>query len=208
MKQSQGFFIALTGSIFSCSGLRDIYRTEIQQQQEHYNKDMDKWKEMERCMNMKLDEKKQELEDNLAYYTQREAELETKIDELMTRLQEQTAAYMKLQSEFDNYEWYDEEEEEEGEEGEVATTKKSRESLQVRSRPPTRPPTREEVDRLPPPPPPVAAEERAVPEEAVFEPTPLPRGGGDNGGPDPEVPPRRTAQEDSRASWTDSEQST
>ena len=168
---------------------------------------MDKWKEMERCMNMKLDEKKQELEDNLAYYTQREAELETKIDELMTRLQEQTAAYMKLQSEFDNYEWYDEEEEEEGEEGEVATTKKSRESLQVRSRPPTRPPTREEVDRLLPPPP-VAAEERAVPEEAVFEPTPLPRGGGDNGGPDPEVPPRRTAQEDSRASWTDSEQST
>ena len=61
-----------------------------------------------RCLNLKLEEKRQECEDNILYYTQREAELEAKIDELMTRLQEQTAAYMKLQSEFDNYEWWEE----------------------------------------------------------------------------------------------------
>ena len=52
---------------------------------------------MESCLNLKLEEKSTENKDNIAYYTQREAEYEAKIDELMTRLQEQTANYMKLQ---------------------------------------------------------------------------------------------------------------
>ena len=106
-----------------------------------------------RCLNLKLEEKRQECEDNILYYTQREAELEAKIDELMTRLQEQTAAYMKLQSEFDNYEWWEEGEgggegESSGGGGEERRRGASRESLLTRSRPTTRPPTREEVHRF------------------------------------------------------------
>ncbi len=95
---------------------------------------------MSRCLNLKLEEKQQECEDNIAYYTQREAEFEAKIDELMTRLQEQTAAYMKLQVEFDNYEWW-----EEGGEEEEKRRGSSRESLQAKSsRPSSRPPTRQD----------------------------------------------------------------
>lgn len=188
------------------SGLRDIYRTELQQQQEFYVKDQEKWKELERCFNLKLEEKRQECEDNIVYYTAREAELEAKIDELMTRLQEQTAAYMKLQSEFDNYEWWDEAEEEE-----EAGKKKSRESLQHRSRPPTRPPTREEVDRCP------QVEENL--EEAddtedgsIFEPAlaPEPSRWGGEELVDPEVPPRRgekfSSTEETRTSWIEEDQ--
>ena len=57
---------------------------------------MEKWKDMERCLNLKLGEKRQECEDNILYYTQREAELEAKIDELMTRLQEQNLFVRKI----------------------------------------------------------------------------------------------------------------
>ena len=105
-------------------------------------------------LNQKIADKKAEVDDTISYYSQREAEYETKIDELMTRLQEQTAMYMKLQAEFDNYEWYEDGEVpdtttggEEGEEGlrEGTMSRKSRESPMLRSRPPTRPPTREEV---------------------------------------------------------------
>ncbi len=38
-------------------GLRDIYRQEIQQQQDKYTDDIKKWKDMERCLNLKLEEK-------------------------------------------------------------------------------------------------------------------------------------------------------
>ena len=68
---------------------------------------------------------------------------------------------MKLQAEFDNYEWYEdgegpetttggEEGEGEGEEGgrEGTMSRRSRESPMLRSRPPTRPPTREEVQYI------------------------------------------------------------
>ena len=109
-------------------------------------------------LNQKIGDKKAELDDTISYYSQREAEYETKIDELMTRLQEQTATYMKLQAEFDNYEWYEDGEGPEtttgGEEGEGegedcgregTMSRRSRESPMLRSRPPTRPPTREEV---------------------------------------------------------------
>ena len=105
-------------------------------------------------LNQKIADKKAELDDTISYYSQREAEYETKIDELMTRLQEQTATYMKLQAEFDNYEWYEDGEtaaagveEGEGEEGqrEGTMSRRSRDSPMLRSRPPTRPPTREEV---------------------------------------------------------------
>ena len=107
-------------------------------------------------LHLKITDKKAELDDTISYYSQREAEYETKIDELMTRLQEQTATYMKLQAEFDNYEWYEDGEgpetvaggeEGEGEEGgrEGTMSRRSRESPMLRSRPPTRPPTREEV---------------------------------------------------------------
>lgn len=112
-------------------GLREIYRTEMLQQQELYAKDLEKWKDIERCLNLKLTEKKQEINDNIAYYTQRESELETKIDELMTRLQEQTANYIKLQTEFDNCEWW--EEEEENKEPSL-----SQQSIKPSSRPPSR----------------------------------------------------------------------
>jgi hypothetical protein len=73
----------------------------------------------------------------------------------MTRLQEQTAAYMKLQAEFDNYEWWEEGDGEEaasggggGEERRRGGGAGSRESLQARSRPATRPPTREEMHKF------------------------------------------------------------
>merc|ERR1712013_209278 len=95
--------------------LREIYRQEISQQQESYVKDLAKWKSLENVLNLKVNEKRAECEDNITYYSQREAEYETKVDELMTRLQDQTAAYMKLQSE---------------------DKKRSRESLANRSRPP------------------------------------------------------------------------
>ena len=42
---------------------------------------------MENLLNQKLNEKKVEVEENVSYYSSREAEYETKIDELMTRLQ-------------------------------------------------------------------------------------------------------------------------
>ena len=107
---------------------------------------------MERCFNLKLEEKATENRDNIAYYTQRESEFEAKIDELMTRLQEQTATYIKLQAEFDNYDWWEEDEEEGGGAGdedgaadEKNVIKKSKDSVHNRSRPPTRPPTREDV---------------------------------------------------------------
>ena len=111
-------------------------------------KDLAKWKSLENMLNLKLNEKKQECDDNITYYSQREAEYDTKVDELMTRLQDQTAAYMKLQSEFDNYEWWDEEEDG-GAHGHSHSEdkKRSRESLANRSRPPKRPPIREEIVR-------------------------------------------------------------
>jgi hypothetical protein len=71
----------------------------------------------------------------------------------MTRLQEQTAAYMKLQAEFDNYEWWEEGDGEEASGGGGGEERRrggagSRESLLARSRPGTRPPTREEVHKF------------------------------------------------------------
>merc|ERR1719410_1820887 len=126
--------------------LRDIYRQEIYQQQETYVKDQDKWKTKEQLLNTKLTEKKQEVEDNIAYYSAREAEYETKIEDLLTRLQEQNALYIKLQSEFDSYEWY-EEGDGHHEHGKEDSKKRSRESLANRSRPPSRPPTREDIHR-------------------------------------------------------------
>eukprot|EP00092_Neocalanus_flemingeri_P012882 GFUD01013878.1.p1 GENE.GFUD01013878.1~~GFUD01013878.1.p1 ORF type:complete len:1023 (+),score=360.95 GFUD01013878.1:130-3198(+) len=130
--------------------LREIYRKEISQQQESYVKDLAKWKELEKLLNLKLVEKRQECDDNIAYYSQREAEYDIKVDELMTRLQEQTAAYMKLQVEFDNYEWWDEEVDGEAHGHSHSEDKKrSRESLANRSRPPTRPPTREDIMKSP-----------------------------------------------------------
>jgi len=209
--------------------LREIYRKEISQQQESYVKDLAKWKSMENLLNQKLTDKKQECDDNITYYSQREAEYETKVDELMTRLQEQTAAYMKLQSEFDNYEWWDEEVDGGGTgQSHTEDKKKSRESLANRSRPPTRPPTREEIVR-----PPIsniqevqADEEEEEEEEdyeyeeaeddskkvqgALFEPPPkeyatLPRAlspshsAKEESSKDPEIPPRRG----DRASTTD-----
>ena len=68
--------------------LREIYRKEISQQQESYVKDLAKWKSLENLLNNKLGDKKQEVDDNITYYSQREAEYDIKIDELMTRLQE------------------------------------------------------------------------------------------------------------------------
>ena len=125
--------------------LRDIYRQEIYQQQETYVKDQEKWKATELLLNTKVSEKRREVEENIAYYSAREAEFETKIEELMLRLQEQNAMYIKLQSEFDSYEWW-----EEGEgpgDHSKDEKKRSRESIATRSRPPSRPPTREEIHR-------------------------------------------------------------
>ena len=122
--------------------LRDIYRQEIYQQQEIHVKDQEKWKLKEQTLNEKLREKKQEVEDNISYYSSREAEYETKIEDLLTRMQEQNALYMKLQAEFDSYEWW-----EEGDSAHEHGKHKSRESLAARSRPPSRPPTREEIHR-------------------------------------------------------------
>ena len=110
-------------------------------------------------LNQKIADKKAELDDTISYYSQREAEYETKIDELMTRLQEQTTMYMKLQAEFESYEWYEDGEvpetttgavEGEGDEGprEGTMSRKSRESPMLRSRPPTRPPTRSDLDEV------------------------------------------------------------
>ena len=64
-----------------------LYRKEISQQSEQQTKDSEKWKQLEQLLHGKLAEKKAEVDDNISYYSQREAEYETKIDELMTRLQ-------------------------------------------------------------------------------------------------------------------------
>jgi len=178
-------------------GLREIYRTEIATQQESHLKEVNKCKAHEQVLNFKINEKKAECEDNITYYSQREAEYETKIDELMTRLQEQTATYMKLQSEFDNYEWWsDGEEEKETDKQTDGQTERhtehkrhrSRESLSlsVRSRPPTRPPTREEVER----PTIFHEEEESEVFERVMEPSPAPQKV-KQPSVDPEIPPRR-----------------
>merc|ERR1712106_803122 len=216
--------------------LREIYRKEISQQQESHVKDLAKWKSLENVLNVKLNEKKQECDDNITYYSQREAEYDTKVDELMTRLQDQTAAYMKLQVEFDNYEWWDEEEDG-GAHGHSHSEdkKRSRESLANRSRPPTRPPTREDIVR-----PPITniqelqADEEEEEDEyeyeeaeddsknvqgVVFEPPPkeyatLPRALSPSTSlkEDPEIPPRRGDRagnpEDAHPTWQDDAQST
>ena len=128
--------------------LRDIYRQEIYQQQETYVKDQEKWKNKEQLLNDKLSEKRQEVEDNISYYSAREAEYETKIEELLLRLQETNAMYLKLQAEFDSYEWW-----EEGDghghhdPAKDDHKKRSRESVANRSRPPSRPPTREDFHK-------------------------------------------------------------
>ena len=57
----------------------------------------------------------------------------------MTRLQEQTANYIKLQTEFDNCEWWEEEEENE---------KPFKETSQQPVRPPSRPPSRGRTHNL------------------------------------------------------------
>ena len=49
--------------------LRDIYRQEIYQQQETYVKDQEKWKTKEQLLTDKLQDKKQEVEENIAYYS-------------------------------------------------------------------------------------------------------------------------------------------
>jgi chromosome segregation ATPase len=123
----------------SLESKREIYQQEIFQQQESSAKDLSNWKSFENVLNQKLNEKKQECDDNITYYSQKEAEYDTKVDELMTRLHDLTAAYMKLQSEFDNYEWWDEEEDGEAHGHSYSEDKKrSRESLTNRSRPHTR----------------------------------------------------------------------
>ena len=127
--------------------LRDIYRQEIYQQQETYVKDQEKWRNKEQLLNDKLSEKKQEVEDNIAYYTHREAEYETKIEELMLRLQDTNAMYLKLQAEFDSYEWWEEGEQAGLTDHSKDEKKRSRESVANRSRPPSRPPTREDIHR-------------------------------------------------------------
>merc|ERR1712013_387532 len=191
--------------------LREIYRKEIAQQAEHQAKDSDKWRELESVLNQKIGDKKAELDDTISYYSQREAEYETKIDELMTRLQEQTTMYMKLQAEFESYEGYEDGEvpetttgavEGEGDEGprEGTMSRKSRESPMLRSRPPTRPPTRSDLEegdlgrhRAG-----LLVEEDDPPEEAVFEPAPSSRERETaqktettDTNLDPDVPPRR-----------------
>merc|ERR1712066_576187 len=112
------------------------------QQQDIHVKDQEKWKLKEQTLNDKLRDKRQEVEDNISYYSSREAEYETKIEDLLTRMQEQNALYMKLQAEFDSYEWW-----EEGDAGHEHSKHRSRESLGTRSRPPSRPPTREDIHR-------------------------------------------------------------
>merc|ERR1719323_2602542 len=188
--------------------LREIYRKEIAQQAEHQAKDSDKWRELESVLNQKIGDKKAELDDTISYYSQREAEYETKIDELMTRLQEQTTMYMKLQAEFESYEDGEVPEtttgaaEGEGDEGprEGTMSRKSRESPMLRSRPPTRPPTRSDLEegdlgrhRAG-----LLVEEDDPPEEAVFEPAPSPRERENaqktettDTNLDPDVPPRK-----------------
>ena len=211
--------------------LRDIYRQEIYQQQETYVKDQEKWKATELLLNTKLTDKRREVEENIAYYSAREAEYETKIEELMLRLQEQNAMYIKLQSEFDSYEWW-----EEGEgPGDHAKDdkKRSRESIATRSRPPSRPPTREDIHR-----PTIAnINESKDDEEEEYEygeassapfyspsrsvleppipspihtasPSPSARTGADPDMESPESPPRRgdkSADEVSRSSWQQEE---
>ena len=78
-------------------------------------------------------------------FSAREAEYETKIEDLLTRLQEQNALYLKLQAEFDSYEWW--EEGDGAHEHSKDDKKRSRESIATRSRPPSRPPTREDFHR-------------------------------------------------------------
>ena len=131
--------------------LRDVegrYRKEIktlEESVESKSKYLEKWKSLETFLNLKLREKTQECDGNVAYYTQREVEYEAKVDDLMTRLQNQTAAYMNLQEEFDNYEWWDKEELDGGAEGhsqsQENSKRRSRESLVSKTRPLTRPPT-------------------------------------------------------------------
>jgi chromosome segregation ATPase len=91
--------------------LRSMYMVEIESQAEKMEEEKAKANRTEVSLRQMLAETKAEVDELNSYYTQQGEEYETKINELLTRLQEQTTLAVKLQTEIDEYEWYEEEEE-------------------------------------------------------------------------------------------------
>ena len=91
--------------------LRDLFKKDLINQSEKLEQEEAKSRMLEERLRASVKAKQDEIDDLNSYYTNRETELEAKINELLTRLQEQTALSVKLQSEIDEYEWYEEEEE-------------------------------------------------------------------------------------------------
>jgi len=117
--------------------LRSMYMVEIESQAEKMEEEKAKANRTEVSLRQMLAETKAEVDELNSYYTQQGEEYETKINELLTRLQEQTTLAVKLQTEIDEYEWYEEEEEggAGGEGGEEEEEKRTQTPRRPASRP-------------------------------------------------------------------------
>ena len=121
--------------------LRTMYMTEIESQAEKMQEEKAKANRTEVSLREMLSERQAEVDELNVYYTQAGEDYETKINELLTRLQDQTALAVKLQTEIDEYEWY--EEEEEGGGGAAATgTAGDEDEEEKRTQTPRRPASR------------------------------------------------------------------
>jgi len=89
------------------------------------NEEKVKTSKTEVTLRQQIAERQKEVDDLNCYYQQQSEDYEAKINELLTRLQEQTTLAVKLQTEIDEYEWY-----EEGEEKNVELTQNCKEKKQ------------------------------------------------------------------------------
>ena len=122
--------------------LRNMYMTEIESQAEKMEEEKAKANRTEVSLREMLSERQAEVDELNSYYSQQGEDYEAKINELLTRLQEQTTLAVKLQSEIDEYEWYEEDEEGGGGGGGAAGASGVEEEEERRTQTPRRPSSR------------------------------------------------------------------
>lgn len=83
--------------------LRNMYRTEMDSQTETYEREREKFKQLESSMSETLKVKRQEAEE----FKSKCDDLSVKVEELTTRLENQTAEVLRLTMELEEYEYKD-----------------------------------------------------------------------------------------------------
>ena len=139
--------------------LRNMYMTEIESQAEKMEEEKARANRTEVSLRQMLSERQSELDELNTYYSQQSEDYEAKINDLLERLQEQTTLAVKLQTEIDEYEWY--EEEEEGGAGGGGGGAVGEEEEEKRTHTPRRPPSRPSSTR--------PAEQNRIPEPELPE---------------------------------------